>query len=45
MLWPPVGKTGRPISRQAVGDALMRAHWNTVEDVLRWIEAEIQTFR
>lgn len=42
-LWPPIGKTGRSISRQAVGDALMRAHWNTVEDVLRWIEAEMQT--
>lgn len=39
--WPPVGKTGRPPSRQAVGDALMRAHWSTVDDVLRWIGAEI----
>lgn len=39
--WPPVGKTGRPPSRQAVGDALMRAHWSTVDNVLRWFETEM----
>ncbi|WP_373499426.1 hypothetical protein [Desulfococcus sp.] len=40
-LWPPVGTTGRPPSRQAVGDALARAHWRTVTDVLHWIETAI----
>lgn len=37
--WPPVGKNGRTPSRQAVGDALVRAHWSTVAEVLGWIEA------
>jgi len=41
--WPPVGKPGRTPSRQAVSDALRRAHWRTVDDVLAWIENEIKS--
>lgn len=40
--WPPDKKTGKKITRQAVGDALIRAHWNEVKKVLEWIESEIK---
>lgn len=40
-LWPPLGTTGRPPSRQAVSDALARAHWRTVMEVLGWMERRI----
>jgi len=40
--WPPDKKTGKTITRQAVGDALIRAHWNEVNKVLEWIETEIK---
>lgn len=39
--WPTVGETGRPPTRQAVSDALARAHWRTVMEVLGWMEGEI----
>lgn len=43
--WPPQAKTKKRLTRQAVGDSLVRAHWNTIETVLRWIETEItQTY-
>jgi len=40
--WPPDRKTGKQLTRQAVGDSLMRAHWGTVEAVLLWAEKEIK---
>lgn len=40
--WPPVGETGRAPSRQAVSDALARAHWRTVMEVLDWMEGVIE---
>ena len=39
--WPRDEKTGKGLTRQAVGDSLMRAHWNTVDAVLLWVEKEI----
>jgi hypothetical protein len=40
--WPPEKIKGRRITRQAVGDSLMRAHWGIVDSVLLWFEAEIK---
>jgi hypothetical protein len=40
--WPPQKKTKKRPTRQAVGDSLVRAHWNTVDAVLLWIETEIK---
>jgi hypothetical protein len=40
--WPLDDKTGKRLTRQAVGDSLMRAHWSTVDAVLLWVEKEIK---
>ena len=40
--WPLKEGVGKRPTRQAVGDSLMRAHWNTVHSVLLWGEAEIK---
>ena len=39
--WPPQEKTQKRPSRQAVADSLLRAHWNAVDAVLRWVETLI----
>jgi hypothetical protein len=39
--WPLHQKSGKRLTRQAVGDSLMRAHWRTVEAVLFWIEKNL----
>lgn len=40
--WPLDKKTGKRLTRQAVGDSLMRAHWSTVDAVLLWVEKELK---
>jgi len=40
--WPLDEKNGKRLTRQAVGDSLMRAHWSTVDAVLLWVEKEIK---
>lgn len=37
-LMPPNPRTGKPVTRQAVADALERSYWQTVEGVLRKLE-------
>ena len=39
--WPP-SKTGKKLTRQAVGDTLIRAHWATVDKVLNWAEEGVK---
>jgi len=39
--WPVHEKTGKKPTRQAVGDSLARAHWNTIAAVLLWVERQI----
>ena len=40
--WPIDQKTGKQLTRQAVGDSLMWAHWSTVDIVLLWAEKEVR---
>jgi hypothetical protein len=40
--WPRENKKGGQLTRQAVGDSLMRAHWAAVESVLFWSETRIK---
>lgn len=40
--WPLDEKTGKRLTRQAVADSLMRAHWSTVDAVLLWVEKKIE---
>lgn len=40
--WPLDKKSGKRLTRQAVGDSLVRAHWSTVDAVLQWVEKEIK---
>ena len=39
--WPVHDKTGKRVTRQAVGDSLARGHWRVVEGVLQWFEQEM----
>ena len=39
--WPIDQKTGKRLTRQAVGDSLMRAHWSAIDAVLQWVEREV----
>lgn len=39
--WPRLESSNKQITRQAVGDSLTRANWNTVETTLQWVNAEI----
>jgi hypothetical protein len=39
--WPRPAESEKPITRQAVSDSLIRAHWTTVEAVLSWTKGEI----
>ena len=36
--WPKSNPNEKEITRQAVSDSLIRAHWSTIKDVLDWIE-------
>jgi len=40
--WPLDRRTGEQLTRQAVADSLMRAHWKTVDAVLLSVEQEIK---
>jgi len=40
--WPTNQKTGKKPTRQAVGDSLSRAHWNSVDAVLLWMEKKLK---
>lgn len=35
---PPNLKTGKPIKRQTLSDALIRAHWDTVSECVSYVE-------
>jgi hypothetical protein len=39
--WPILSKTGERRTRQAVRDSLSRAHWNTVQEALEFVEERI----
>ena len=36
--WPKSSANEKSLTRQAVSDSLIRAHWSIIEDVLKWIE-------
>jgi len=38
--WPQSLSNGRKITRQAVAQSLMRAHWSRVEQVLAFVEKQ-----